>query len=144
MYWLTPFKYLLESFLALLLQGIPIRCTETELARFSPPPGQSCEGYAGPFVDQSGGYLETLGNGQCGFCQYRDGTRYAASFNIFPSHIWRNFGVVAAYIVFNFAAVFFFTWLYLGGAKKIKGLVNLKERKARRRAEKGRVADEKA
>lgn len=94
MYWLTPFKYLLEGFLGLLLNGVPIRCESTELAIFPPPPGQDCQSYAGGFAQQSGGYVETQPNGDCGFCQYSSGTNFAASFNVFPRYIWRDFGIM--------------------------------------------------
>lgn len=92
MYWLTPFKYLLEGFLALLVRGQEIRCETTELAIFPPPSGQDCQTYAGQFAQQSGGYVQTQPDGNCGFCQYATGEAFAASFNVFPQYIWRNFG----------------------------------------------------
>jgi ATP-binding cassette subfamily G (WHITE) protein 2 (SNQ2) len=92
MYWLTPFKYLLEGFLALLVQGQEVRCATNELAVFPPPPGQDCQSYAGQFAQQAGGYVETQANGDCGYCQYATGDAFAASFNVFPRYIWRDFG----------------------------------------------------
>lgn len=97
MYWLTPFKYLLEGFLALLVQGQQIRCDTNELAMFPPPPGQDCQTYAGEFAQQSGGYVETQLDGTCGFCQYATGEAFAASFNVFPQYIWRDFGMCDLY-----------------------------------------------
>lgn len=94
MYWLTPFHYLLEGMLALLTDGIPIRCATNELAVFPPPPGQSCQSYAGGYAQQAGGYVETQPNGDCGFCQYRSGTEFAASFNVYARNIWRDFGIM--------------------------------------------------
>jgi ATP-binding cassette subfamily G (WHITE) protein 2 (SNQ2) len=93
MYWLTPFKYLLEGFLALLTQGQQIRCDTEELAIFPPPPGQDCQTYAGQFAQQSGGYVEAQPDGTCGYCQYATGEAFAASFNVFPQYIWRDFGM---------------------------------------------------
>ena len=93
MYWLTPFKYLLEGFLALLVTGQEIRCEPNEMAIFPPPPGQDCQTYAGQFAQQSGGYVETQPDGLCGFCQYSSGDAFAASFNVFPQYIWRDFGM---------------------------------------------------
>jgi ABC-type multidrug transport system permease subunit len=91
-YWLTPFKYLLEGFLALLVQGQEIRCETQELAIFPPPPGQSCDQYAGQFAQQASGYVQTQPDGNCGFCQFATGEAFAASFNVFPRYIWRDFG----------------------------------------------------
>jgi ATP-binding cassette subfamily G (WHITE) protein 2 (SNQ2) len=92
MYWLTPFKYLLEGFLALLVTGQEIRCETQELAIFPPPPGQSCDSYAGQYAQQAGGYVQTQPDGNCGFCQFATGDAFAASFNVFPKYIWRDFG----------------------------------------------------
>jgi ABC-type multidrug transport system ATPase subunit/ABC-type multidrug transport system permease subunit len=92
MYWLTPFKYLLEGFLGLLTQGQEIVCETREMAIFPPPPGQDCQTYAGQFAQEAGGYVEALADGNCGFCQYATGEAFAASFNVFPQYIWRDFG----------------------------------------------------
>jgi ATP-binding cassette subfamily G (WHITE) protein 2 (SNQ2) len=92
MYHLTPFRYLLEGFLALLVTGQEIRCETQELAIFPPPPGQSCDSYAGQYAQQAGGYVQTQPDGNCGFCQFATGDAFAASFNVFPKHIWRDFG----------------------------------------------------
>jgi len=134
MYWLTPFKYLLEGFLALLLTGQEIRCEPGEMAVFPSPPGQDCQAYAGPFARQVGGYVEAMPGGDCGFCQYATGDAFAASFHVFPRYIWRDFGIVWAYILFNFAAVFVCTWLYLGGFHKIKGFFRPAARKRKQEA----------
>ncbi|KAF1352679.1 hypothetical protein EJ07DRAFT_183458 [Lizonia empirigonia] len=143
MYWLTPFKYLLEGFLALLVQGQEIRCDTSELAIFPPPPGQDCQTYAGQFAQQSGGYVETQPDGTCGYCQFATGDAFAASFNVFPRYIWRDFGIMWAYIFFNFAVVFICTWLYLGGMRQIISVFNpsaRKEKAAKKKQQSGDVA----
>lgn len=132
MYWLTPFKYLLEGFLALLTDGIPVRCDETEIVRFPHPGGSNCAQYAGGFVQQAGGYVQSLGNGECGFCQFASGNEFAASFNIYARYVWRDFGIMMAFIIFNFALVFFFSWLYLQGGRQIKQALSPKLRRERK------------
>jgi ATP-binding cassette subfamily G (WHITE) protein 2 (SNQ2) len=97
MYWLTPFHYLLEGFLALLVSGQEIQCSESELAIFSPPPGQDCQTYAGSFAQQSGGYVQVQPDGQCGYCQYATGDAFAASFNVFERYVWRDYGIVCRF-----------------------------------------------
>jgi ATP-binding cassette subfamily G (WHITE) protein 2 (SNQ2) len=89
---LTPFKYVLEGFLALLVSGQEIRCAPNEFAIFPPPPGQDCQTYAGAFAEQSGGYVQQQPDGNCGYCQFATGDAFAASFNVFPRFIWRDFG----------------------------------------------------
>jgi len=129
MYWLTPFKYLLEGFLALLTQGQAIRCETNELAVFPPPPNQSCDSYAGQFAQQAGGYVQTQPDGNCGFCQFATGEAFAASFNVFPQYIWRDFGIMWIFIMFNFAVVFVCTYMYLGGLRKVKAIFSPSARK---------------
>lgn len=89
MYWLSPFHYLLEGMLALVTNGVPVRCETSELAKFSAPPGQTCQSYAGPYAQQAGGYVTTIDGGLCGFCQYRDGNQFAASFSVYYGNVWR-------------------------------------------------------
>lgn len=145
MYWLTPFHYLLEGMLGLVIHNVPVKCDTVELAIFNPPPGQSCASYAGAFATQSGGYVQTQPNGQCGFCQYSSGDVFGASFSVYYSHLWRDFGFFWAYILFNFAVVFFCSWLYLSGGRRVKGFFSPKARKEKRlRAKEGKGGDEKA
>jgi ABC-type multidrug transport system permease subunit len=55
MYWLSPFHYLLEGFLTAVTHDVPAICDTNELARFSPPPDQTCASYADQFIAQAGG-----------------------------------------------------------------------------------------
>ena len=87
MYWLSPFKYLLEGLLGSVTHNVRIQCEENELARFRAPPGQTCQTYAGPYVAQAGGYVQTLSGGLCGICQYATGDEFAASFNVHYRYI---------------------------------------------------------
>lgn len=142
MYWLTPFHYLLEGFLGLLTHGLPVQCSTNELAIFPPPPGQDCQSYAGSFAQQTGGYVQTQPNGDCGYCQFATGDAFAASFNVFYEHVWRrDFWIMWIYVVFNFAVVFAATWLYLGGARKIKSFFSPKARKEQKEMKKRQNGD---
>jgi ATP-binding cassette subfamily G (WHITE) protein 2 (SNQ2) len=129
MYFLSPFTYLLESMLSLVVHNVPVRCSTNELATFAPPPNQSCQSYVGPYIAQAGGYVETQPNGDCGFCQYANGDEFAAGFNVKYQHLWRNYGFFWAYVLFNFAVVFFCSWLYLQGGRSLKGFLTGKTRK---------------
>jgi ABC-type multidrug transport system permease subunit len=118
MYWLTPFHYLLEGFLGVLTHNIPVRCVSREMTQFSPPPGQTCQSYAGAFAKQAGGYVEDAAGGLCSYCPYSIGDAFvrspsspssymsysgtnisiqAASFNVFYSHKWRAYVSVSDY-----------------------------------------------
>ncbi|KAF2423406.1 hypothetical protein EJ08DRAFT_596084 [Tothia fuscella] len=141
MYYLSPFTYLLEGMLALVVHNVPVTCDITELAVFSAPPGQTCQSYVGPYIAQAGGYVTTQPNGQCGFCQYRNGDEFAAGFSVYFRHLWRDFGFFWAYIVFNFAVVFIASWFYLAGGKSIKGAFQKKGKKAKKSNKKGDAED---
>lgn len=125
MYWLTPFHYLLEAFLAVAIHDQPVQCASDEFARFSPPPGQTCEAYAGRFVAETMGYLQTAsdGTGMCEYCQYATGDEFGETFSVYYSHIWRNFGIVCAFILFNYFVVYFATFLRFRGRNPLKGLL---------------------
>ncbi|KAJ5773236.1 CDR ABC transporter [Penicillium paradoxum] len=120
MYWLTPFHYLLEGFLGVIIHNIPLRCVEREESRFSPPPGKTCQEYAKSYAEKAGGYVRDAGNGMCSFCQYSTGDQFGKSINVFYSHKWRDYGIFWGYIIFDFALVFALSWLYLHGARNLK------------------------
>ncbi|KAI2685987.1 hypothetical protein CBS147355_1474 [Penicillium roqueforti] len=120
MYWLTPFHYLLEGFVGAITHNVPVRCIEREESRFSTPPGMNCQEYAGSYAEKSGGYVRDIGNGMCSFCQYSVGDNFASSLNVFYSHKWRDYGIIWGFIIFNFAVVFIFSWLYLHGISDVK------------------------
>ncbi|RPB00590.1 putative ABC transporter [Choiromyces venosus 120613-1] len=118
-YYLTPFKYLVSGFLGVLVHDVPVRCAEREFARFELPPRvSSCAEYTAAFVQRLGGYVEEE-NGVCKFCQYRNGDEFAASFNARYKDRRRDLGISWAWIVFNLAVVFFGTWCFLGGWRRV-------------------------
>ncbi|RHZ45989.1 putative ABC transporter [Aspergillus thermomutatus] len=129
MYWLTPFHYLVEGFLGVLTHNVPVRCVSREMTSFSPPAGQTCQGYAGAFARQAGGYVEDAAGGLCSYCPYSIGDAFAAGFNVFYSHKWRDYGIFWAFTMFNFVAVYFFSWLYLHGVGDLKRLISARKTK---------------
>ncbi|QGA18207.1 hypothetical protein EYB26_005891 [Talaromyces marneffei] len=122
MYWLTPFHYLLEALLGVLVHDQPVKCVSREEARFTPPPGSTCQNYTSAFTAEAGGYVTDSGDGICSFCAYGTGDRFAASLNVYYSNKWRNFGIFWAFILFNFFVVFALSWFYLHGAQDLKVL----------------------
>ncbi|ROT43022.1 ABC-2 type transporter [Sodiomyces alkalinus F11] len=124
MYWLSPFHYLLEAFLAAAIHDQPVRCAQDELARFDAPDGMSCEEYVQPYIEEVGmGYVRTGDDGMCEFCQYATGDEFGRSFSVYYRNIWRDFGVFCGFIAFNYAVVFFATWLRFRGRNPLKGVL---------------------
>ncbi len=123
MYWLSPFHYLLEAFLGAAIHDQPVICSDDEYARFSAPPGRTCEEYAGSYVAQAGGYLRTATDGQCEYCQYATGDQFGAGFSVYYSHIWRDFGIFCGFIAFNYAIIYVATWLRFRAKNPLKPLL---------------------
>jgi ABC-type multidrug transport system permease subunit len=63
MYWLGPFKYLLDGMLAFVIHNVPVVCDSTEQAKLRAPPGQTCQSYLGLFTKEVGGNVTTLDDG---------------------------------------------------------------------------------
>lgn len=78
MYYLTPFRYLLAGFLGVAVHGVEVVYDSRELAHFAAPPGQTCESYTQPFIQQAGGYVQTGAGGLCEFCQYATGDEFVS------------------------------------------------------------------
>lgn len=139
MYWTSPFTYLLSGFVSAAVHDRPIRCADNEFARFPPPPNETCDSYTQQFIAQAGGYVQTGVNGICEFCQYRNGDEYARGFNIYYSHKWRDYGIFFAFCAFNFAFVFFASWLFLGGTKTIKNMFHAKAKRQQKELQEKRT-----
>ncbi|KAK6955362.1 hypothetical protein Daesc_002997 [Daldinia eschscholtzii] len=131
MYPLTPFHYLMEAFVGVAIHDQPVNCKPSELARFPPPPGMDCESYTANYTMQASGKLQSVTDGLCEFCQYKDGDEFGRQFSIYYGNIWRDFGIAWAYIVFNYGVVYFATYLRFRGKNPISGfLAKRKQAKA--------------
>ena len=116
LYWITPFNYVLAGMLATEVQYVPpsrvgflmlsqvcsgldIVCEPDEFAVFNPPSGQTCQQWAGEFVDAFGGYLNNPdATSSCQYCQYSVGDEFYSPMNIEFSDRWRNVFLILAYI----------------------------------------------
>ncbi|KAH7314258.1 ABC-2 type transporter-domain-containing protein [Rhexocercosporidium sp. MPI-PUGE-AT-0058] len=122
MYHVTPFTYLLEAMLGLVIHEVPVICSRDELAIIQPPPGSSCTEYIGSYVMQAGGYVQTLPDGFCGYCQFANGDQFGVGFNVFERNFWKDFWIFGAYVLFNFVFVYVCSWFYLQGYRQIRSL----------------------
>jgi hypothetical protein len=59
------------------------------------------------YIGAAGGYLvDSAATQDCQYCQLQSTDTFLASFGMYYSHAWRNFGILIAYCVFNvFAAM---------------------------------------
>ncbi|KAK1229304.1 ATP-binding cassette transporter snq2 [Marasmius sp. AFHP31] len=105
LYELNPYTRLLASMLSTELHGLQIRCRSDEWAIFTPPSGQTCQEWAGDFVNVFGGYLDN-GNdtSSCRYCQYSVGDEFYTPLNIDYGNRWRDAFIIFAFFVFNLLA----------------------------------------
>ena len=111
-YYVNPASYWLQGMLAATVSGVPVRCDQSELTLFNPPPGQTCGQYAGHLVAGMGsGYLTNPdANSSCGYCQYATGDEYLATVNVQHSYMWRDFGIFLAFCISNWALIYLFIY----------------------------------
>ncbi|ROV95974.1 hypothetical protein VMCG_07971 [Cytospora schulzeri] len=144
MYYLNPSTWWIGGVLAATLSGVQVQCSSAETARFDVPSGQTCGSYAGAFADGAGGYLvDPDATAACQYCAYRSGDQYLSSLNIAAGDKWRDFGIFLAFVISNWALVYFFVytvrirgwsfgfgWLFgnLGkGVDRVKGMLSRKK-----------------
>ncbi|PIL29236.1 ATP-binding cassette transporter [Ganoderma sinense ZZ0214-1] len=114
MYRVSPYTYLVEALLGYALGHQPITCSSVELVPITPPAGQTCEQYMGPYISQVGGYLaDPSATDTCRFCQYQTTDEFLEnSFNIFYAHHWRDLGIFIAFIAINVCFIYSFTYIF--------------------------------
>lgn len=108
MYWISPMNYLASGALSSILHDVQVHCAEKELLVI-PFYGQNatCEEYLGGFISGgAGGFLinpEAV-NEDCVWCPMQTADDFLWQFDVSNDHLWRNFSIGWAYIVFNVAA----------------------------------------
>ncbi|KIY52486.1 ABC transporter [Fistulina hepatica ATCC 64428] len=114
MYWVSPFRYLLEGLLGQVLGDQTMACADIELVTVQPPSGLTCSQYLDPYMSVAGGYLTNPNaTSSCEFCSTRTTDAYlGAVFNIYDRYHWRDLGIMVAYVGFNLAATYVLTWFF--------------------------------
>ncbi|KAJ5441500.1 CDR ABC transporter [Penicillium cf. griseofulvum] len=112
MYYVNPVTWWLRGVLSAVLPQVQIECTSREATHFNPPPGQTCSAYAGDFVDSAKvGYLvNPQATADCQYCPITDGVQYMANLNVHLDDKWRCFGIFLAFVIINWALVYFFIY----------------------------------
>ncbi|OSD06180.1 hypothetical protein PYCCODRAFT_1384259 [Trametes coccinea BRFM310] len=105
LYQLSPYTRLTSAMVSTELHGLTITCNPDEFIQFNPPSGQTCQQWAGEFVDGLGGYLANPNDTTaCRYCQYSVGDQFFLPLNIRYEDRWRDVWVLFAFAVFNFIA----------------------------------------
>eukprot|EP01132_Coremiostelium_polycephalum_P010253 gene10253-12576_t len=76
-YKLNPCTYFLEGILTNILKHVQVKCTESDLLKFTPPPGLTCNEYTANFTASYPiGKIEGGDTTDCGYCIYTSGEDY--------------------------------------------------------------------
>ncbi|XHF96820.1 hypothetical protein AWENTII_000437 [Aspergillus wentii] len=110
MYYVNPVTWWLRGVLSSTFPSVQITCDPSEATSFKAPPGQTCQDYAGDFVKNAGaGYLlDPNAMSDCQYCPYSNGTEYMQNLNVHDGDKWRCFGIFLAFVIINWALVYFF------------------------------------
>lgn len=99
--------------------GLSVHCDESDLHKFTPPPGQTCGAYAGSWASSALARLvDPSATDSCSVCIWTTGDQYLEGFNLNPEETggkWGFWGIFMAFTVSNLILVYFLTW-----ATKIK------------------------
>ncbi|KAF2402846.1 ATP-binding cassette transporter ABC2 [Trichodelitschia bisporula] len=105
---LNPYTRLVGGMLVTELAGRKVVCTPDEITRFSPPAGQTCGDYMGPFFARGGpGYLVGAATrGVCEYCAFKTGDQWFQALGYEFRHRWRDMGILVAFVGSNLVILF--------------------------------------
>ena len=112
MYRVSPFTYMVEGMLSIGIANQVVQCASNEYVAFSPPQGSTCAQYMEPYISRGGGYLQNpMATDSCEFCSYNSTNVFLEGLDVHYANVWRNFGILLVYIVFNIFAAVGIYWL---------------------------------
>ncbi|KAK1227247.1 Multidrug resistance protein [Marasmius sp. AFHP31] len=124
MYRVSPFTYLIDGIMSTALANTAAVCADNEISIVNPPTGQTCGQYLASFMSFAKG---TLANPDAtSFCQYCSNYDTNLFLSTVGSHYhlrWRNFGIMWAFVAFNFVGAFVLYWLFrVPKGSKLRGV----------------------
>ena len=101
MYRISPLTYFVEGMLSTGVANQQVTCAANEYLRFNAPSGQTCGEYLQQYLVQTGGYLRDNASSSCELCSYGDTNTFLQTVNVTYANVWRDFGILWGYILFN-------------------------------------------
>ncbi len=118
-YRVSPFTYLIDGMLSTAVAHTTVTCASNEYLHFTPPSGQTCAQYMASYIDRSGGYLQNpASTGNCSYCPISETDTFLVGASAHPQYMWRNWGIMWAFILFNVAGAVALYWLVRVPKKK--------------------------
>jgi ATP-binding cassette, subfamily G (WHITE), member 2, PDR len=110
MYRVSPMTYLVGGVAVSGLSGDAIICSQSELAVFQPPAGDTCGSYMQPYLEQgaTGTLLNPSAAANCSYCPLRYADQILARSGMYYHDRWQDWALSFAYITFNITACIFF------------------------------------
>lgn len=112
MYRISPLTYFISALLSTGLAHANVTCAANEYVKLTPPHGQTCIEFLGPFIKETTGYLiDDNSTSQCEYCPLKTTDDFLDAISASYANRWRDFGIGMAYIIFNIIAAVGFYWL---------------------------------
>ncbi|KAF9365572.1 hypothetical protein BGX34_009398 [Mortierella sp. NVP85] len=106
MYWLDPYRYIIEGLVTAQLHDVPVSCKSDEFSVFNTPAGQTCGQYAAEFLKHATGSLNNPNDtSNCQYCEYSLGQDFYNGLSMDFDNRWRNLGILCVYLAFNLIMV---------------------------------------
>ncbi|KAJ5902550.1 hypothetical protein N7495_003078 [Penicillium taxi] len=113
MYYVNPVTWWIRGVFSAVLPSVQIDCASDEVTRFNPPSGQTCSSYADNYIKniaKAGYLLHPDATSDCQYCPYENGAQYMTQLNVHDGDKWRCFGIFLAFVIINWALVYFFIY----------------------------------
>jgi ABC-type multidrug transport system permease subunit len=121
MYRISPFTYLVGGMLAVGVADSTVTCAANEYLRFDPLNG-TCGEYMAAYQSFAGGYVEVPdATSNCAYCPMGNTNVFLTTVHAEYSDVWRNFGLMWVFIIFNvFAACGLYWWVRVPKRQKVE------------------------
>lgn len=128
MYRLSPMTYLVGGVAVSGLSGDSVICSQSELAVFQPPTGDTCGSYMQLYLQQgaSGALLNPDSTTDCSYCPLEYADQILARSGMYYHNRWRDWALGFAFIAFNILATFVLYSLFRVGLLR-SGLAKAKK-----------------
>ncbi|KAF2866968.1 putative multidrug resistance ABC transporter [Massariosphaeria phaeospora] len=111
MYRLSPFTYMVAGMLSVGVANSQVQCAPNEYVHFNPVQG-TCGEYIANYKAVMGGYMmDDNATSDCSWCAMGDTNVFLSAVSANYSDVWRNFGILWVYVIFNIFGALFFYWL---------------------------------
>ncbi|OEJ83075.1 ATP-dependent permease PDR12 [Hanseniaspora osmophila] len=128
MYKVSPFTYVVQSLVSSIVHNKKVICNPHEFAILDPPQGQTCEQFLAFYRDENKGYIDNPdATDNCRYCPYTVSDQIVEQYGIRWDQRWRNFGLLWAYIVFNFVAMCVCYYIMRVKVWSVKGILDIKK-----------------